>query len=159
MSILAFISMLVAQSFFGSLPIDGIQCNQMEGAVEHIHSRLLLYDRGKAVAIPAQIGISQTAGCLYWVHTHTADGFIHMESPVKRTFTLGQFFDIWAQPLGWTQAGPIKAASGKKLSIWVNGKSWSGKDPRSIQLQDQETIVIQNGPPFAKPAATDWSTL
>jgi len=158
MPILALVSLLVAQAF-GSLPIDGIQCNSMEGAVEHIHSRLQLYDRGKSVAVPAQIGISQQSGCLYWLHTHTPDGYIHMESPVSRPFTLGQFFDIWGQTLSWTQAGPMHASAGPKLAIWVNGKRWSGKDPRAIQLRDDESIVIQNGPPFAKPAPADWTNL
>jgi hypothetical protein len=158
MPILALLSILVAQSF-GSLPIDGIHCDRSEGAVEHIHAQLQLYDRGRAVTVPEGIGISQTAGCLYWIHTHTADGYIHIEAPVKRPFTLGQFFDLWGPDLNWTHASTLTAPSGKQLSIWVNGKRWTGKDPRSIVLADQESIVIQNGPPFAKPSAPDWSKL
>ena len=158
MHILALLTILVAQGF-GSLPIDGIRCDQSEGAVEHIHAQLQLFDKGHAVKIPANIGISQTAGCLYWVHTHTDDGYIHIESPVRQAFTLGEFFDLWGGDLSWKQAASVKAPSGKTLSIWVNGKKWSGKDPRSIVLADHETIVIQNGPPFAKPVAADWSKL
>jgi len=37
--------------------------------------------------------------CLYWLHTHVADGIIHIETPGERSFTLGEFFDIWNQPL------------------------------------------------------------
>ena len=37
--------LLVAQSFFGGSPIDGISCNSMEGAVEHIHSHIALAAR------------------------------------------------------------------------------------------------------------------
>jgi hypothetical protein len=158
MHILALLTILVAQGF-GSLPIDGIRCDQSEGAVEHIHAKLQLYDKGHAVKIPANIGISQSAGCLYWVHTHTDDGYIHIESPVSQPFTLGEFFDLWGSELSWKHAGTMQAPSGTTLSIWVNGKKWSGKDPRSIVLADHETIVIQNGPPFAKPAAADWSKL
>ncbi len=36
-------------------------------------------------------------GCFYWLHTHTEDGIIHIESPVQRTFTLGHFFAIWGR--------------------------------------------------------------
>jgi len=150
---------VVAQSLFGGLPVDGIRCEQMEGAVLHIHSNLQLYDRGHALTVPANTGISPSSQCLYWLHTHTADGFIHIESPVKQTFTLGQFFDIWGQDLDWKHAGPLSASSGHKLSIWVDGKPWDGKDPRSIALRDKETIVIQNGPPFARPVVPDWSKL
>ena len=81
---------LLAQSFFGSLPIDGITCDRQEGAAEHIHISLELFDRGQAVQVPANIGIPQTGACLYWIHTHSADGFIHIESPVNRTFDSGR---------------------------------------------------------------------
>jgi len=150
---------MVAQSFFGGLPIDGIHCDRMEGTVEHIHANLQIYDRGHSVTVPAGIGIPDGAGCLYWIHTHSADGFIHIESPVRKPFTLGEFFDIWGPDLSWTQAANAQAPSGKRLSIWVNGQAWHGRDPRSIVLADRETIVIQNGPPFAKPVSPDWSKL
>jgi hypothetical protein len=152
-------AVLVAQSFFGGLPIDGIHCDRMEGTVEHIHTNLQLYDRGHAVTVPAGIGMPEGAGCLYWMHTHTPDGFIHIESPVRHAFTLGQFFDIWGSPLSWRQAGVITAPKGTRLSIWVDGKPWHGSNPRAIVLTDRETIVIQNGPPFAKPVKPNWGNL
>ena len=155
---LALVSILLAQSF-GSLPIDGVQCNTTEGAVEHIHSRLQIFNHGHAEPIPAAIGISQFAGCLYWIHTHTGEGYIHIESPVVRDFTLGQFFDIWGRELSWTRADGAVAANDGKLSIWVNGAAWHGADPRSIVLRDHETIVIQAGPPFARPGPADWTKL
>lgn len=151
-----FAAIMLAQSLFGGLPVNGIRCDQMEGAAQHIHANLQLFDRGRSVEIPAQVGIPQGAGCLYWVHSHTADGFIHIEAPVKRAFTLGDFFDVWGQELDWNTAASV-SAHGKRLSIWVDGKPWTGKNPRAIVLRDRETIVIQNGPPFAKPAKVDWS--
>ena len=154
-----FAALVVAQSLFGGLPIDGVQCNSAEGAVEHIHSRLQIFNRGHAVAVPQGVGISQVQNCLYWIHTHSPDGYIHIESPVRRSFTLGQFFDIWGADLSWTHAAGAVAAHGGRLSIWVNGKTWHGADPRSIVLRDQESIVIQAGPPFAKPAPSDWTKL
>jgi hypothetical protein len=150
-------TILIAQSFFGTLPIDGIHCDPVEGAVEHIHVNLQLFDRARSVQVPASIGMPQGGECLYWIHTHTADGFIHIESPVKRSFTLGDFFDIWGPDLSWTRAASVNAPRGKRLSIWVNGAAWHGADPRGIVLHDHETIVIQNGPPFAKPVRADWS--
>ena len=150
---------LIAQSFFGTLPIDGIHCDAQEGSVEHIHTQLQLFNRGRAVPIPAQIGIPQSGTCLYWLHTHDGSGFIHMESPVRRTFTLGQFFDVWGPDLSWNRAGPVTASRGARLHVWVNGVAWHGRDPRDIVLRDHETILIQNGPPFAKAARADWSKL
>ncbi len=150
-------AVLLAQSFFGGLPIDGIRCDRVEGAVEHVHVSLQLYDRGRAVGVPANIGIPQTAGCLYWIHTHSGDGFIHIESPVKRAFDLGEFFDIWGPDLSWAKAASVTAPHGQRLSIWIDGKPWHGSNPRVITLRDRETIVIQYGPPFSKPAHPDWS--
>src|SRR5438105_1951651 len=73
--------------------IDGIQCNTMEGAVTHTHQHLLIYDRGRPVTVPADIGINNSnsaSPCLFWLHTHSTDGIIHVESPHQGTYTLGQ---------------------------------------------------------------------
>jgi hypothetical protein len=137
------LTLLLAQNMFGGLPIDGIRCDTMEGDVQHIHSQLRLTSAGRAVTIPENIGIPQGGQCLYWVHTHTADGLIHIEAPVKRTFTLGEFFDIWNQPLSRTKAASLRASPGRTLRITVNGKAWRG-DPRTIPLRDHEEIAIAN---------------
>jgi hypothetical protein len=147
-----------AQSMMGGLPVDGIRCDTMEGAVEHIHSHLELFNRGRSVEVPAQIGIMQIAGCLYWVHTHSPDGIIHIEAPTVRTFTLGQFFDVWGETLSRTQASSVRAPRGHSLRFTVNGRPWT-RDPRSIPLRDREEIVVQNGPPYARPHRADWSKL
>lgn len=159
MVVFALSALLIAQSMFGSLPIDGVGCNATEGAGEHIHARLQIFNRGHAVEIPQGVGIPAGAGCLYWVHTHSADGYIHIESPVRRDFTLGQFFDIWGPQLSWTRAGSAVAPAGSRLFVWVNGRPWHGANPRAIVLRDHETIVIQSGPPFGQPLPSDWSKL
>jgi hypothetical protein len=147
-----------AQSLLSGLPIDGIRCEVMEGAVEHIHAHLQIFNRGRSVEVPADIGIMQVAGCLYWVHTHTSDGIIHIESPTARTFTLGQFFDVWGQDLNRQAAATVRAPRGRTLRFTVNGRVWT-RDPRSIPLRDREEIVIQNGPPYGTPHRADWSKL
>ncbi len=138
------------------LPIDGIRCDTSEGALEHVHTHLQLYARGRQVVVPALVGMPQNAPCLYWLHTHATDGIIHTEAPVMRTFTLGQFFDIWDQPLTRTQADGVRAARGQRLRITVNGVAYRG-DPREIPLRDREEIVIQTGPPFVRGRPADWS--
>lgn len=159
MLVFAFLGTLLAQSMLGGLPIDGIQCNSNEGAAEHIHAHLQIFDRGKALAVPADIGIPPGAGCLYWVHTHAAGGYIHIESPVVRNFTLGQFFDVWNRDLSWSRADGAAAPHGKRLYVWIDGKPWHGSNPRSIVLRDRQSIVIQSGPPFGKPAPSDWTNM
>jgi len=145
-----------AQSMFGGAPIDGIRCESMEGAVLHIHQHLQFFNQGRQVAVPAGIGIPTASNCLYWIHTHTGDGIIHVESPTRRAFTLGQFFDIWGQELSKVQADGVRAARGRRLRITVNGRPYGG-DPRAIPLRDHEEIVIQNGPPFGRPHPYSWA--
>jgi hypothetical protein len=134
-------------------PVDGIRCDQMESSVFHIHQHLALYDGGKPVAVPSDVGRPLVGGCLYWLHTHSPDGIIHVESPVFRSFTLGQFFDIWGEPLGPSVAGPVRAKG--KLTVFVNGHRYDG-NPRSIELAQHTEIVIENAPPLVTPPPVDW---
>src|SRR5690242_4966189 len=69
-------------------PVNGISCDAMEGQRVHIHQHLLILDHGRSIPIPPNVGRPATGTCLYWVHTHTPDGVIHIESPANRSFTL-----------------------------------------------------------------------
>jgi len=139
--------------------VNGISCDAMEGMRIHIHQHLLLMDHGTEVPIPNNVGRPLVRQCLYWIHTHTPDGIIHIESPAMRTFTLGDFFTMWGKPLSRTQAASMKSGKGAPLKFWVNGKPYTG-DPRKIQLTAHADIVIQFGPPYSKPPAfTNWGTL
>jgi hypothetical protein len=135
--------------------IDGIRCDQMEGSVFHIHQHLTLLDHGKNVPIPSDVGRPLLGGCFYWLHTHTGDGIIHVEAPIFRSFTLGNFFDVWGQPLSSTAAGPARFKKGT-LHAFVDGRRFEG-DPRRIELTQHADIVLQAGPPYAKPVPfTNW---
>lgn len=146
--------------------IDGIQCLGGEQLLFHIHAHLAVYVDGSARTVPEGIGImpprqeTQSGGqpfvtggsCYYWLHAHTPDGIIHIESPVQRTFTLGNYFDIWGIPLDSTHVGP---ASGTVVA-YVNGQVFSG-DIRSIPLEAHSLIQLDvNGnvppAPFTFPA-------
>ena len=120
--------------------IDGIKCQRNEKVVFHIHVHLTLFVNGKPRLVPAGIGIwpalQQQSGklgqfvitqneCFSWLATRFPDGIIHIEAPFKRAFTLGEFFDVWGQPLGPNVAG---SAHGPVTAI-VNGKVWTA-DPR-----------------------------
>jgi hypothetical protein len=140
-------------------PVNGISCDAQEGQRIHIHQHLAIYDRGKEVMIPQYIGIPEGSRCIYWLHTHTPDGIIHIEAPRDRSFTLGDFFAVWGQPLDRTHAASAHATKGETLRAWVNGVRYPG-DPAKIPLTAHADIVIQVGPPFVKPVAfTNWGPL
>ncbi len=140
-------------------PTSGIACDAMEGGRIHIHQHLVLLDHGKPVPIPADVGQVPAHGCLYWLHTHTPDGIIHIESPQARTFTLAEFFAIWGQPISRTQVASMHAAKGTTFQVWVNGKPYTG-DPGAIPLVAHADIVIEAGPPFPPPPKfTNWGSM
>jgi hypothetical protein len=135
--------------------VDGIQCAPVEQLAYHIHSHLQVYVNGQPRALPGAIGLigpvsQQTAygpfygaqQCYYWLHTHTSDGVIHIESPTKRIYTLGNFFDEWRQPLSRTQ---VASATGK-VSAFLNGKPWK-QDPRAIPLLPHASVQLDVGSP------------
>jgi hypothetical protein len=102
--------------------VDGVRCETGEQALFHIHAHLAVFVDGRRGVVPQGIGIppprqqQRTAdgpfvtggACFYWLHSHTADGIIHIESPVRRTYTLGDYFDIWTQPLSSARVGPAR---------------------------------------------------
>ena len=138
---------------------DAIQCLGSEQTLFHVHTRLAIFIDGKPRQIPAGIGIvnPQTqnspqgtfvgaGACLYWLHTHADDGIIHIEAPVRRVFTLGDFFDIWGQPLSADRLGPV---SGPVVALY-NGRVFRG-DPATLPLGAQVQIQLEVGTPLVGP--------
>ncbi|HEY2441369.1 MAG TPA: hypothetical protein VGI07_14135, partial [Solirubrobacteraceae bacterium] len=149
----------------GTAPVDGISCAPLEQLAYHIHAHLAVFDDGTLYQLPAGVGIpgsqpEQTqygpvaAGgkCYYWLHTHTTDGVIHIESPTKRIYPLGDFFDEWHQPLDSTQVGNLHGA----ITAFVNGKLWK-KSPRDIPLLPHEDIQFDIGQPVPPLMTINWS--
>jgi len=131
--------------------VDGISCQASEQSIFHIHAHLTIFVNGSARQVPADIGIpahAQNGPCLYWLHAHAPDGVIHIESPVRRTYTLGEFFDEWGQPLGPHQVGP---ATGPVIAIY-NGQRYLG-NPRDIPLNAHAQIQLEVGKPLVAPVS------
>jgi hypothetical protein len=120
-------------------PIDGVACNAGEQLAFHIHAHLALFVDGAERAVPAFVGFVDSQ-CLYWLHSHDSSGIIHMEAPRDTSFTLGQWFDIWGQPLSSTQVGPTQGT----VTSYVNGQRFSD-DPASIPLTAHAVIQLDVG--------------
>jgi hypothetical protein len=144
--------------------VDGIGCSTSEQTLFHIHAHLSVFVNGSARQVPAGIGIPgaraiatargpfvSSGTCFYWLHTHAADGIIHIESPVHRAYTLGEFFDEWRQPLGPGQVGPERG----HVTALYNGRVYRG-NPRDIPLTAHAQIQLEVGAPLVAPVAITW---
>jgi hypothetical protein len=147
--------------------IDGVPCLGEDLPARHFHVHVGVLLDGGAVTVPAGIGVGRPVGkapdgfiltgaCFAWIHTHDTSGVVHVFTQVGQSFTLGQFFSVWGQPLGEEVAlgvhGPV--------TVLVNGRAAEG-DPRSVPLSNLENIVLELGKPPATPppALYDFGTM
>ena len=115
----------------------------------HVHSHLSIFLNGDQLIVPDHIGIPTPGGkeCTYAVHTHDGSGEIHIEAAAAGTFTLGNFFHIWGQPLDRTNIGGI---AGLPITVYIvdEGKTaateYTGDLP-TIDLPAHRQITIQIG--------------
>ncbi|HEV8387413.1 MAG TPA: hypothetical protein VGQ03_07305 [Nitrososphaera sp.] len=111
--------------------------------VMHIHSQIELRNSGQNVVLPAEIGIASelwhdhsldqfgpSRALLAPIHTHDESGTIHIESVVKRDYTLGEFLSIW----GMGQDKILKVTSDDGLEI---------EDFRNHVLTKNERLIIE----------------
>jgi len=104
----------------------------------HIHSHLTILNQGQSLAIPAQIGITDT--CMSSLHTHDGSGVIHIEAPMKRDFLLSDFFYNWKKPYSKDQVMDMKADANHAFKFYVDGREVA--DPDQIILADHQDLVI-----------------
>lgn len=129
-------------------PVGRLRCET--GAHERYGTHLEIFARGLDMVIPAGIGIAPprdrdgayvTGGrCSYPVRTVEPTGLIEVRRGLRAT--LGEFFDLWGQPLSRTRLVGFSARRGKFVSAYVNGRRWKG-DPRLIPLRRHTAIVLE----------------
>jgi hypothetical protein len=127
----------------------GVPFGPQETLAYHIHDLVQVFVDGKPSPIPAGIGINnvgaQADQFIAAMHTHDASGIVHIESPTKREYTLGQFFDVWGVRLTQTCLGEVYCNSGdKQLRVYYDGKLYT-QDPAGIQFTQHHDIVVTYG--------------
>ena len=139
----------------------GIPCDALEHTQVHYHAALQILYQGTPVTIPSDIGRLTT--CFYWLHMHAeSPGVIHIESPKGRTFTLGDFFKVWAtskgtpEPLDATHVSSFTLTGAQKLVVYVDLSDGTGPkvytgDPAAIVLKPHEVITLEITPPIVNP--------
>src|SRR6266571_1248410 len=145
----------------------GLTPERKETLIHHVHSHLDVFVNGRAVRVPAGIGINVRdpgvkvfkapdgskayggirlcrAVCISPLHTHDDTGIIHTESASSVPNRLGQFFTEWGVALTRTCVGGYCHLT--RPHVYVDGNAFTG-DPRGILLTDRKEIAIVIGTP------------
>jgi hypothetical protein len=136
----------------------GLSALGAEGEVVHIHQHLDIFVDGKHEPVPALIGIYD-GQFLTQLHTHDASGIMHVESPTKRTFDLGEFFGVWGVRLTDKCIGGYCKPT-VPWTMYVNGAPYTG-DPSALVLKRHQEIafVIGNKRPKTIPSTYNFGAL
>jgi len=126
----------------------------------HIHTHLSIFLNGEALAIPERIGIvktTPTVNCFYTTHTHDHSGKLHVEGATEGTYTLGQVFQIWGEPLTDTN---VAGLTGMPIVVYVTDDGVTTQvdtDWQTIELKSHREITIQVGTPITEIPNFTWS--
>lgn len=143
-------------------PMAGLVCYPGADAPSayHVHSHLSIFLDNVQLQLPSVIGMITLADgskCTYSLHMHDHSGKIHVEGPAPAVFTLGQFFQIWGQPL---EPDNIAGLTGKPVVIYVTDNNGvvteASGDWHDIELISHREITIQVGSPIDEIPNYTW---
>jgi hypothetical protein len=123
--------------------------------VFHIHAQLTIYTNGKKQTVPENVGVEPESQFITSLHTHDAQGVVHMEAVQPYPFKLGQFFEVWNVPFSASQLGGYHVGKGLELQTWVNGKQLK-TDPKQYVMKAHDKIVIGFGKPGSFPTKSNF---
>lgn len=113
---------------------------------------LEVFARGRVVIVPAGVGVATPRarsgahviprGCSYATRTVEPTGVIEVRRGSR--VTLGDFFQIWGQPLSTTRLAGFRTTASAPVRAYVAGRRWRGS-LRTIPLRRHTQIVLQLG--------------
>ncbi len=138
----------------------GLTCDINPSEAYHVHTHLSIFLDGQAISFPGQVGIiPQTAGghCFYQLHTHDKSGKLHVEAAAPGTFTLGQIFQLWGEPL---EGDNFAGITGKPIVVYVTDGgvvTQATGDWHNIELTTHREITVQIGTAITEIPNFTWS--
>ena len=135
----------------------GLPALDAEGQVIHIHQHLDVRVDGRAVVVPVGLGFGvgrdDKVHFISPIHTHGVDGIVHVESPLRRDFTLGDVFDVWGLRFSAGCLGGYCNRGDARVRVFVNGRLVGrGSDPRDVVLASHQQILVSFGTARQLPA-------
>jgi hypothetical protein len=141
--------------------VNGLTCSN--DSATYTYTQLILLQNGQQIAVPANIGvgtasIATPATCVYPVNTRDNTGKIRVNSSTGATYTLGQFFEVWGQPLSSSTVADLAGTQ----TIYLNDNGTLTKftgDPSTIELRANRQIVVMVGTPTNQIPNYSWQAL
>lgn len=115
-----------------------LKCTTDMATEYHIHPELIIIVDGEEVFVPKNLGIEE--GCMTSIHTHEEEHIIHVEAPVARDFTLGDFFAVWKKDFSSIKLLDHVVTEGAEIVVTVNGVPVDTFE--NTILRDKDKIVI-----------------
>jgi len=141
--------------------VEGLNCLPTPlDETYHVHTHVSIFLDGVALAVPQNIGrvnVAPNPLCFYTVHTHDLSGKIHVEAPAPATFTLGQLFAIWGQPL---ETDNVAGLTGKPIVVYSTDNATVTKvttDWKAIELTTHKEVTIQVGTAISEIPNFTWT--
>lgn len=128
-----------------------LSCTTDTATTFHIHAHLSISINGADRAVPTDVGIS--AACMHPLHTHDGTGIIHIESPRKEDFTLGDFMAVWQEDFTSAKVLDTTIDGQHQLTLFVNGKVVTTAG--ATVLHDHDSVAMYVAAPDTSIAPPD----
>ncbi|HET7811789.1 MAG TPA: hypothetical protein VFL16_14560 [Steroidobacteraceae bacterium] len=128
--------------------IGNFTCGLNPPQTFELYAHLSILVNNEPQAIPNRLGASPQGmtHCFYTIHTHDESGKIHVTPTAAGTFTLGDLFQIWGQPL---TSSNVAGISGLPVEVYVTDNGTvtpvAEADWSSIELKSHREITISLG--------------
>jgi len=142
----------------GRAELAGLENVWGQDLAMHVHSHLSITVDGEPVTVPGDIGHDSGTKFAAPIHTHDTSGIVHVESPRRESFVLGQLFTEWGVHLDQSGVGDLGGDDGRTLTVFVDGSRYGG-DPAGIRLSDFEDVALVLAPAgeaVTAPPAFTW---
>jgi hypothetical protein len=141
-------------------PRAGFNCVVNPPDAVNYHAHLSILVNNEPQQIPKYVGaaVSGQTHCFYPIHTDHASGRVHVISAAAGTFTLGQLFEIWGQPL---QADNVAGYTGMPVEVYVTDNGTVTKVEQAnwstIELTSHREVTIEIGTPLTQVPNFTWT--
>jgi hypothetical protein len=128
-----------------------MRCGPSSSTLSLAHVEVFAADH--VVIVPAGIGVAPVfrhrgayvrgGSCVYPLRTFEPTGLVALGPGPTRT--LGQFFDLWGQPLDRNRVAGFHVRPGHEVAVFVSGVLCLG-NPRSVAVSPRAQITVEIGP-------------